>query len=257
MTAIDDAFELADTSDAAQLKYYERLAEAELFLMLEAEPIGDKISPVIFDVEAGKFALAFDSEDRLVDFTQSTVPFVALSGRNIAAMLSGTGIGLGVNLAVAPSSNLLPPDIVEWLVQTLGTTPLEETATPVAMHPPAGLPEVLITAIDGKLALMQGLGLCAYLAEFEYEGGSRTHALTFVDALPDAHGAIANAISETLTFSGIEAGSLDVLFLSGKDPMIEKLTSVGLRFDLPEVITAETFTPTAPGRDPEKPPKLT
>ena len=68
---------------------------------------------------------------------------------------------------------------------------------------------------------------------------------------------IANAISETLTFSGIEAGSLDVLFLSGKDPMIEKLTSVGLRFDLPEVITAETFTPTAPGRDPEKPPKLT
>ena len=70
----------------------------------------------------------------------------------------------------------------------------------------------------------------------------------------DAEVAIANAISETLIFSGIEAGSLDVMFLNSENPICAKLAKFGLRFDLPKLI--KKGQPAAPGSDPKNPPIL-
>ncbi|MEO0865181.1 MAG: SseB family protein, partial [Pseudomonadota bacterium] len=58
-----------------------------------------------------------------------------------------------------------------------------------------------------------------------------------------------------LTFSGIEAGALDVGFFDGADPVTERLARVGLRFDLPQPAPA-TAGPAAPGMDPAHPPRL-
>jgi len=256
MTPLDTAFTNADASDQAMLNYYERLVEAELFLMLEAEPTGDKITPVVFDTQDGQFALVFDTQERLAEFASSRVPFVALSGRNIVGMLADAGIGLGVNLDVALSSNLLPASIVGWLNTTLGATAVEHSDTPVAVNAPSRLPEILLSAIDSKLATMQGLAACAHLVSFEYADGSTRDTLAFEGALPDAHAAITNAISEALTFSGLEAGSLDIVFMRAQDPMIQALSNISLRFDLPKPLSADAYVPTAPGRDPNKPPKL-
>ncbi|MDA8746890.1 SseB family protein [Litoreibacter sp.] len=253
MTPLDLAHAEMETSDAARLRFYERLADAELFLLLDQEAVGDQISPRIFPVEDTTLVLAFDREERLADFA-GAAPYVALSGRLLAGMLAGQNLGLGLNLEVAPSSIVLPAEAVAWLNDTLGATPDDVEATPEEVLPPTGLPETLITGLDTKLALAAGLARQAYLCGVRYAGGGQSHMLAFLDPLPGAEPALARAANEALVFSGIEAGMLDVAFFAHSDPMAASLAKVGLRFDLPEPLQP-TERP-APGMDPAKPPKL-
>lgn len=259
MTPLDQAhaeMEAQPEADALRLRFYERLADSELFLLLEAEPENDIAKPIIFPVEDQKFALVFDSEERLVEFSQVPTPFISLSGRMIANMLNGQGIGLGVNLSVAPSSMLLPSDAVTWLADTLAVKPVKAQAKPIAVYAPRSVPEVLITSLDTKLAAMAGVAKAAYLAEVEYQDAPKGHVIVFVEAIDQAQTAITSAVSEALTFSGIEAGTLDVLFLRASDPICAQLAKVALRFDLPELLEPKAQTIEAPGSDPDKPPKL-
>ena len=68
------AMEAAPEDGAARMRFYERLADGELFLMLSAEPKGDDVSPEIFELEEGTFVLAFDRESRLADFAGRPAP---------------------------------------------------------------------------------------------------------------------------------------------------------------------------------------
>lgn len=259
-SALDDAYEAMQAKpddDRAMLRFYERLADNELFLALEHEPQGDDdIKPLIFHTEGQQFALVFDSAERLAEFAEKTVPYIALSGRLIANTLSGQGVGLGVNLMVSPSSTLLGSDIVDWLASSLGEDVKTLKASPITVSSPSAIPEELLEALDQKLALMQGLATCAYLAQIAYDDGSNAHSLVFVDALEQAEDAITAAISEALAFSGIGAGWLDVMFIAGTSALIEKLEAQGLKFDLPDPLRADAYMPQAPGMDPNKPPKL-
>ncbi|MBE9477359.1 MAG: SseB family protein [Proteobacteria bacterium] len=259
MTPLDQAhgaMEAAPDTDALRLGFYERLADSELFLLLEEEPVGDIAKPMIFPVEDQQFALVFDREERLVEFTRTPSPFISLSGRMIATMLNGQGIGLGVNLSVAPSSILLPDTAVTWLAETLAVKPEQAQAKPVAIHAPGALPEGLIRSLDTKLATMAGLAKAAYLAEVDYNDAPRTHVIAFVGAIEQAQDAITSAISEALTFSGVEAGTLDVMFLRASDPICVQFAKVALRFDLPELLEPKARAVEAPGSNPDKPPKL-
>ncbi|MDT0682413.1 SseB family protein [Roseicyclus sp. F158] len=254
-TAIDAAhaaMESAPGDDAARLRFYERLADAELFLLLEKEAEGDAIEPRVFPLEDGPVVLAFDREERLAAFAGPS-PYAGMSGRSLSELLAGQGLGLGLNLEVAPSSTLLPASAVSWLAETLAHRPSEAAAQPDEISAPTGLPEALLTALDAKLASAAGLAPMAYLAAVTYEGGARGHLLAFVGAVPGAEPSLARATGEALTFSGIEAGALDVAFFRASDPVAARLARVGLRFDLPK---AETPVRAAPGSDPEAPPRL-
>ena len=258
MTPLDAAYsamEAAPQDDAVRLRFYERLADSELFLALEGEPGGDQITPRIFPVEDQSFVLVFDREERLADFAEGTAPYAVLSGRGLAAMLSGQGIGLAVNPG-APSSILIPAEAVDWLADTLSEAPEEVEETPEAIAPPSGLPEALITALDTKLATAGGLARLAYLSAVTYAGGRKSHLLAFVDPVPGAEPALARAAGEALTFSGIEAGVMDVGFFWASDPVCAKLAKTGLRFDLPEPAKAGHVPGSAPGMDSDMPPKL-
>ncbi len=257
-TPLDTAhaeMEAAPGDDGARLRFFERLADSELFLLLSEEAQGEAISPELFDIADGRFVLVFDREARLAEFVGRTAPYAALSGRVIAGMLAAEDIGMGVNLEVAPSSILIPAEAVAWLHQTLGHGPEEVEARMEAFVPPAGLPETVVRALDAKLATARGLAQAAYLVGVAYEGGGRGHLLGVIDALPQAEGAIARAVNEALTFSGIEAGALDVGFFEASDPASARMAQVGLRFDLPQS-PDPADTPAAPGSDPEKPPIL-
>lgn len=242
--------------DAARLRFYERLADSELFLLLSEEAEGDNISPELFDIAEGRFVLAFDREERLTRFAERPSPYAALSGRVVARMLTGQGIGLGVNLNVAPSSILIPAPAIDWLNQTLGQAPDEVEAAISAFVAPSGLPEALISALDTKLATATGLAGSAYLVGVLYKDGGQGHLLGFVDVLDGAEGALAGAVNEALTFSGIEAGALDVGFFAAADPVSAKLARSGLRFDLPKPPKRDIASPVAPGGDPANPPIL-
>lgn len=246
----------ADGSDTARLRFYDALAGAELFLMLTAEPEGDDIAPEIFEIGGVSYVLAFDLEDRLAAFAGRAVPYAALSGRALASMLAPQGFGLGLNLEQGPSQTLLPPEALGWLVQTLGTGPEASEARPESLSAPK-VPETLVTALDAKLAGAAGLARRAYLAAVVYEGGGRGHLLGITGAVPGAENALAGAVNEALVFSGLEAGVLDVTFLGDSDPLAASLARVALRFDLPKPEKPRLeIERSAPGSDPDKPPKL-
>ena len=257
MTPLDTAhaaMEAAPDDAGARLAFYDCLAGTELFLVLVAEAAVDTAEPRIFEIADGPTVVLFDSEARLAEFAGGETPYLALSGRALAGMLAGQGLTLGLNLGVAPSAMLIPPDAVDWFAETLANTPQEALAHLTEVTPPGKLPETLLSALDRKLAGAEGLARFAYLAGAVYEGGGRGHLLALIDPAPGAEAALASALSETLTFSGIEAGQLDIAFFAASDPMTARLARVGLRFDLPEPPRPDPAVP--PGSDPDRPPRL-
>lgn len=260
MTPLDLAYEAMaaadDGEDEARLQFYERLADGEMILLLEEEAEGETLRPRIFELEDGPVVLIFDTEARLSQFANAVVPYAALPGRVVARLLAGQGIGLGVNLGVAPSSMLLPAFAVDWLAETLDHGPAEAEALPEAFHPPKGLPERLVTGLDAKLARAGGLAAHALLAAVTYAGGRQGHMLAFVDTVSGAEEPLARAAAEALTFSGVEAGEMDVAFLRSDEAAVVSMARVALRFDLPVPVAEEPPAPQGPGMNPDKPPVL-
>jgi hypothetical protein len=246
--------EASPEDDAARLRFFDRLAGAELFVLLATEAEGEAITPRTFPLEGADYVVAFDTEERVAAFAGRIAPWAALSGRALAPALAGQGLGLALNPGVAPSAAVLPPEAIAWLAATLAERPAEAEARPVSVGPPAGLPPALLAALDAKLASAGGLARYAWLVAVAYADGRQGHLLALVDALPGAEPGIARAVGEALTFSGVEAGELDVAFFRAADPAMARIAKVGLRFDLPapEPVAA----PGAPGMDPDRPPRL-
>lgn len=240
-------------NEALRLQFFERLADGEMVILLEREAKGDSLEPKVFDLEDGPVVLIFDREERLASFTAGIAPYAALPGRVIAAMLKGQGIGLGVNLGVAPSSMLLPPEALDWLAEALEGTPDEVEALPEEFLAPS-VPDGVIAGLDAKLARAGGLASAAILAGVIYRGGGRGHILAFLDVAAGAEAALARAMREALVFSGVEAGALDVVFLASGDAAAVAMARVGLVFELP--LPQAPNSPRAPGMDPSRPPKL-
>ncbi len=249
------AMESAPDDVEKRLKYFERLADCELFLLLTEEASGDRLSPELFELADASFVLAFDREERLSEFVGKPAPYAAISGRVVAGMLAGQGVGIALNPEVALSSNIIDPEAVAWLAETVSAAPEEMQARVDELLPP-NVPKILVTNLAEKLATATGLADTAYLVAVQYENGTKSHMLGVVNALSEAEGAIAKAVNEALTFSGLEAAALDVTFVAAHDPIAASLAKVGLRFDLPQPEPTQEYAPKAPGRDPDSPPKL-
>lgn len=249
------AMEAAPEDDTARLRFYERLADSELFLLLESEADGDQITPATFEVEDQTFVLVFDRIERLSGFAGDVAPYAALSGRGLAAMLAGQRIGWALNLEVAPSAMLLPAEAVDWLNDTLASGPDRVEARLTGIAAPAGVPEAVLTGLDRKLAGAGGLAQLAYLVSATGDDGRIGNLVIFVDTVVGAEAALATAVSEALTFSGVEAGWLDVLHVPANAPLAARAARVGLRFDLPQP-EARAMPGANPGMDPTRPPKL-
>ena len=257
MTPLDDAqaaMDAAPDSDAARLDFFARFLDTELFLLLEAEAQGDTVTPRTVETQDQTLVIVFDREVRLAEFAGEVAPHATLSGRALVQMLSAENLGFALNPDVAPSSFVLDADGVAWLAETFAQGPVAAEETLASIHRPSGLPERLIQAIDQKLAAAQGLAQAAFLVRSETQDGGQGHLLAFLGALPGAEDVLARAVSEALVFSGLDAAALDVAFFDGDHAIVPRLASVGLRFDLPQPQAPDA--PSAPGRDPAKPPKL-
>jgi len=267
MTALDkahdemQAIEQAEgAGDATRLRFYQQLADTELFVLLEHEASDEAISPELFEVEDGRFVLAFDQEERLSAFTGHVTPYAAISGRVLAQMLDGQGIGVGVNLGVAQSSILIPSAAVDWLNRMLDQVPDRIETRIAGVSAPNDLPGTLTRALAAKLANAAGLVQAAYLVAVRYEGGGQGHLLGFVEAAPRARDALAKATGEALTFAGIGAEAIDIGFFAADGPVTQELAAKGIAVDLPEPVPPQVQGQTpiraAPGSDPDKPPIL-
>jgi hypothetical protein len=258
MTELDLAYAAMQTGEeAAGLRFYRLLADATLFLLLDREAEGARIDPRVFDLADGPVLLAFDLEERLAAIGEGALPYAALPGRIIAQQMLGQGLSLGLNFGCdAASEVMLGPDDLRWLCEMLEAAPEVVQAVPVQFFASTGLPEVLSEALTQGLQGAAGLASAAMLAGVIYSDGRRGHMLAVIDALPEAQEALARAMAEALRFSGIEAGELDVCFMSGGDAALARMAAVAVAFDVPERVVEEQVSCPAPGMDAGKPPIL-
>lgn len=259
-TPIDAAFAAhaaAPENDALHLRFLERVMDAELHVLLEAEPVGDRLVPQVFDLADGRFVLAFDRDARLSEFLDAPAPYAALAGRRLVEMLAGQGIGIGLNLGVAPSETLLPAESVVWMAARVAPPGRVIAARPERVGPPRDVPPDLLTALDAKLAAMAGLIGAAHLISAEFADRGPALLLVLVDVPEPAQPEVAAAIDEAVRFSGAGAG-LDVTFLGAAAPLMERIAALSIRIDLPAApeAAAERPAPKAPGSDPDRPPIL-
>ena len=248
------AMEAAPEDAPARLRFYSVLADCELILLLQDEPHGDApIAPMVHDLDGGRYVLAFDSEDRLAAFAEAPVPYAALPGRVIAQQLAGQGIGIGLNLGVAPSAFLMPADATEWLANTLAQSRPAGTVD-AAIEPCAQtLPDALLVALCDKILRLAGHADRALILGT----GAGRHLLAFIAARPGAEDALAKAVAEARAFSGVEM-PLDVAFLSPDDRRLPRLGAVAEVIPVPPAPKPDLreVPGAAPGMDPDRPPKL-
>lgn len=247
------AMSAAPDDDVLRLRFYARIAESELFVMIESDE-GETVAPRVFELEEGRFILAFDREDRLADFAGAPSPYAALPGRVLVGKLAEEGLGLALNLGVAVSDFMMPAPAVRWLAEHLAQAPRRAAGRPLSLGAADAGP-ALAAALSGRLAALAGLGTMAALVDARYPDGSRSPALVVIGARPGTEAAIAKSLSEAVLFSG-EDLSLDVLFAGAGDAMADEALRVGQVFDLGPPDEAARPAPAAPGSDPARPPIL-
>jgi len=262
MTPLDHAhaaMQSAPDDQAAALRFYRLLADTPLMLLLNHEPDGTRIDPRVFDLEAGPVLLAFDSAERMAALGDGPLAYAELPGRVIAQQLAGQGVSLGLNFGSdAPSETLLPPDALDWLAEMVDQPPLEQVqAVPESYHTPRDLPEALIDALNFTFAAGPGLARAAYLTGVRYDDGRVGHLLAILDAHPEARDPLAQAVAQAIGFSGLDAAQIDVTFLDGADPAARGIIHAGVLFEFPPAAEAPMVAAaTAPGTDPDRPPRL-
>lgn len=257
-TALDAAYAALQTGGEAEaLRFYRLLADTPLCLLLAEEAQGEAMVPQVFEVSDGPMILAFDSEERLAGFQDEPVAYASLPGRVIAQQMAGQGLWLGLNLGTgAASETVLPPEAMAHLLDLLNVTPELTEGQAHSFTAPA-VPDVVDEALRFALQAVAGLAGGAVLAGVSYEGGARGHVLALVGAAEGAEPALARAVAEALSFSGLDAAVLDVVFLGPDDPALRSLVRAGRAYDIPAPVAAEVPPPPAPpGSDPSRPPRL-
>lgn len=258
MTPLDQAHAAMLTEDeSAARRFYQLLADAPLFLLLERDAEGDALAPQVFELSDGPVLLAFDSEERLAGFQDRPLPYASLPGRVIAQQMAGQGLWLGLNLGTgAASETLLPPEAMDHLLALLDVAQTKAEAHARSFAAP-NLPASLDRALELALEQASGLAAAAVLARVVYDNGGQGHMLALVDAAEMAQPMLARAMAEALSFAGFEAAALDVTFVEAASPVLARMLAVGRVYDVPAPVQAEPApVRPAPGSDPSKPPRL-
>ncbi len=260
LDAAHAAMEAAPEADALRLRFFERLADGEMFLLLEAEAEGENLTPQVFDLEerAGRAGLRPRGASGRLHRCTRALCCAAGAGDGRAAGRAGDRAGGEPRGGAVLDAAAGQKRSTGW-PKRLRHGPSRGEAQPEELGPPGGLPEALLSALDGEARAGGGLAAAACLAGVTYAGGRRGHMLAFVDVAEGAEGALARAAGEALTFSGVEAGEMDVTFIAGSDPAVgSSVARVGpaLRSGCrPRPEDARTQRK-APGSDPDRPPIL-
>lgn len=237
--------------DAARARVLNRLADTELFVALDGDPVEDRVKLRMFDVDGNRLAVAADDEDRLAGFFGAPTGHLAMPGRALAAMLAAEGVTLMVNPA-APSEMLLDAGILGWLATALSQAPAEEQAAPARLSAPSpAMVAALAEPLAARLADMEGLTEAAALVAAEWADGSRGHLVVLSGADEAARPLLAKALAELLAFLPPLAEGCDVAF-----DLPLPAGALVLRLEAVAAEPGPPSHPRAPGSDPDKPPIL-
>lgn len=269
-TPLDRALRLAG-GDATDGRAVDALLGTELLLLLEAPMQGDRLRPVILELEAGPTALAFDEETRLAAFGAGP-DYAALNGLAMARMLGGQGLNLAVNPGVAPSELFHEAAALTWMADAAEAETRAEASRVGRLGPPRAAPEALITALDGRLAALAEYLAEAWLVEAaptEYEAaptllmilrerpGLDLAGKKALDAAAEARRqAMVSALARSARLASPDGPDFATMFVEETAPALLAARRFGLGFELPAPAAPRAAAPSAPGMDPDKPPKL-
>jgi hypothetical protein len=254
MTELDQRYAaLLSGGDAEGMAFYRALADAELFVLLEAEARGEVMTPRLFDLADGPVLLAFDSEERMAGFSDQVLPYAALPGRVVAGQMVGQALSLGLNLGSGAASEvILPPEALDWLVAMLDQAAPQALELRVAAFEAPSVPGAVLGTLAGAL-----VGVArAYVVGVRYDGGRRGQMLVLTGVEAAAEGKVLRAVTEALAFSGLDASALDTVFRDAGDALLARLAGVALVLEGEVAAEVVPEVPSGPGMDPGRPPIL-
>lgn len=257
MSALDplcpQPFDALDS--AARAAYLAGLADCELCVALLRDAEDDRAELRLFTLEQGPVALVTDSDERLAAFLGAAVPYAAMPGRALAALLAEQGIAALVNPG-APSEALLDPATLGWLVAQISEA-LPETAPgerPARLLAPDSTAVAQWSApLQARMALLGEHLTALALVGAQWPDGREGHLIVVQGAAPDDHPALAKALAEMIAFAPEEAVPLDLVF------DLAPLPDGALILAAPPPDPGDQKAPKqpkAPGSDPARPPIL-
>lgn len=231
MTDLDRLYAALQTGgDAEGMAFYRALADAELFLLLMAEPDGENLVPRVFDLAEGSMLLAFDSEERLAGFAEGAVAYAALPGRVIAGQMAGQELALGLNLGSGAASEvILPPEALTWLMQMLDQKAPVALEARIAGFAPPNVPQALRDTLPQAISGATS----ARLVGVRYRDGRQGQMLALTGVAAAAEAKIARAVTEAMAFSGLDAGVVDLVFIGEGDGALSAMDGLALVLEPP------------------------
>ena len=232
-----------------RLTLFRRFLETELFILIDNP---DNPKPELMQIDGEIISLAFDCEEKLIDFAGEKTFFISMSGRRLIAQNHSTGIAL--NLNNMGGGYILTNDVIEWLMKNTQSQKEIVQRNTNEITSPSIITERFVELLDEALAASFGLADYAVLVKDLTKPGSKNLLLIFVGSVKLYHDALAQQASEAFSLSGIQDIILDITFCKSEDELVAKALLVGLRFDLPQI--EKPSEPKVPGMDPTKPPLL-
>jgi len=255
-TALQTAFDryaVAPDHPSRRVAFLGAFLRAEVHLALDGEGEGDNVTPILRDVDGQAAVVVFDGLEDFANFAGGQADQATLSGRVLVEMLAGQNLGCVINPDGRTWSYVLDAATLDWMAEHLVFQP--EMATPsLDALEPASLADLnVVEALDATLPACRDRADHAILAQTQNEGASQL-VLFFIDAVPDAEGALSQIVQDMVTFAGVDMPATSVAFAQSGTVLHDRLGKIGLRLDIPQSPQAQTLT--APGSDPEKPPIL-
>lgn len=253
-TALDLAFERARLDSDETGAFYDALFSTTVFMPIHAAHDGngedttqqpESIEPMVFEVDGNASLLIFDTEERLARWAPEPMNYIGVPGYAFFQMFEGDQ-QVAVNLAVAPSSVVIPKDVVSWLHERANdAVESEDIPEGVALDvtPPPELAPEAVASITARLAAMrlevrEAILFSLAIDLIDEESDRRVVlgvALTAAGA-EDAN-AVAEALATTTRAAFDNKRPFEVALLDPESPLMTSARKVGLSLPIVDLGT--------------------
>jgi len=222
-----------DGGEAELWQFYETLAEARVYVLLDQAVDEGKYEPKVFSLKEASYLLAFDVPEQADELTGSNASTSPTLGMDLFKLLRGRKIGLGINMGGTTSATLISGETIDMICAYYDGTAGEplvadaDTSQFRALLAPQNFPDSLQNALTDNLAPLQGTYNKVVLLKAEYEEGKTGYIVAVSGAADAGRGAIAAAADAALATSRRGDIQLDVAFLALDDPMTNRIERVG------------------------------
>ena len=253
-TALDIAFERARNDVDETGAFYDALFATTVYMPIHGaydddgnkdEDNAKSVEPMVFEVDGNVSLLIFDTEERLARWAPEPMSYIGLPGYTFFQMFDGAQ-QVAVNLAVAPSSVVIPADVAVWLHERANDA-VESEEIPegsgLDVMPPPDLAPESVARITARLAglrheVREAILFSLSIDAEEEEAMRRVVlgvALTAAGA-GDA-GAVAEALTETTRGAFENKRAFEVALLDPESPLMTAARKVGLSLPIVDLGT--------------------